>query len=72
MRQSLIGQTLGKRGSIGTKSLAKNLAPTTPRPEARRRQNRSSAFDFAEEDVNGGGGAEDEYVDDGEDFNYGN
>eukprot|EP00752_Nemacystus_decipiens_P007336 g6562.t1 len=79
MRKSLIGQTLGKRGSIGTKSLAKSLAPTTPRPEARRRrQKQSSAFDFAEEDMGNGGrgrgrgreGDEDE-DDDGEDYDYG-
>ena len=70
MRKSLIGQTLGKRGSIGTKSLAKNLAPVTPRPEARHRKKQSSAFDFAEEDMDEGRGEVDE-DDDGEDFDYG-
>ncbi|CAN0548785.1 unnamed protein product, partial [Laminaria digitata] len=33
MRQSLISQTLGKRRSIGTKTMAKTLAPSTPRHE---------------------------------------
>lgn len=68
MRKSLIGQTLGKRGSIGTKSLAKNLAPVTPRPKARHRQKQS--FDFVEEDMGDRGGRQDEDGD-GEDFDYG-
>ncbi|CAN0246138.1 unnamed protein product [Ectocarpus sp. 12 AP-2014] len=65
MRKSLIGQTLGKRRSIGTKSLAKNLAPPTPRPEG---QPRRSQFDFAEDREEGGpgrGGGDEE-----EDFDY--
>lgn len=51
MRQSLIGQTLGKRRSIGTKSLAKSLAPSTPRPEgeSKGRPESSTHFDFREE-----------------------
>ncbi len=68
MRKSLIGQTLGKRGSIGTKSLAKNLAPQTPRPERSRRQQQqqqASRFDFAEGDV----GEEDDVG--GRGFDYG-
>lgn len=69
MRRSLIGQALGKRGSIGTKSLAKTLAPTTPRPEARpRRQQQGSQFDFAEEDMEEGDDEDDE--DGEEDFDY--
>lgn len=74
MRKSLIGQTLGKRGSIGTKSLAKNLAPTTPRPQARsghQKQQQSSSFDFREdmEEQRGQGGEEDDARE--EDFGYG-
>lgn len=73
MRKSLIGQTLGKRGSIGTKSLAKSLAPTTPRPEARRKQQQqqqqqSSPFDFAEEGTNEERVEGEEYGEGEEDF----
>lgn len=60
MRQSLISQTLGKRRSIGTKSMARTLAPSTPRHERGRtgRPGDSGQFDFSEEgeEVNGGSG----------------
>lgn len=53
MRKQLIQQTLGKRRSIGTKSLAKGIAPLTPRLDTTgRRQGSSGQFDFREEAVN--------------------